>query len=618
MKIEDYFNIIIESTGLTRKEIRGLLEDKKRELKGLISEKGALHIISIELGININSNNIEQFDQSKRVDPKIPLNMRNITLIGRVKEIYRKFSYNKKSGGWGEVGSFLLRSKTQDIRVVLWDNQVDILKNLDFKINKLVKIVNGYGKVGKFNNVEIHIGRQAKVDLNPGKVDEDEYPIIKPKMSLIRDINSSLRQVTVDGTIIQKYPPVDYNTKAGIIGQVLSIVLIDTTGSIKISFWNSMVKKCTHFNVGDIVKITDLNPRLDKIDLKSIELHSTPSSNVIILKKHKDIKSQKAEKITDLQDLTNRVIFDGIITSLYDLKTVKTKSGEKVYLLSLIVSDETDGIKVNIWREDAVKFSQILKAGLGISMINGYVKYSEFSTRKEVEFINDSDIKIVNINDTPDIKVFNEPVPKITGNYTRIESISSPGIVVIKGFIAREISNISFYEACPKCFKKINTCSCDSQENPINRVIINTIIDDGSGSIRCTFIGSVAEKLIDEKAENLLKFKEIRDVDKLLKEKSSKLLGKDIIIKGRIKFSSFSNSYELVAYYFVIDIVDIPVKVEGRITGETEKALLIIFDDGRENWFPKSAIKSRYNNRLNTKQTFLIDKWILDKNKVKL
>jgi len=40
------------------------------------------------------------------------------------------------------------------------------------------------------------------------------------------------------------------------------------------------------------------------------------------------------------------------------------------------------------------------------------------------------------------------------------------------------------------------------------------------------------------------------DFEKFLEKKSSEFLGKDIIIKGRAKFSDYSNSYEISVYDF--------------------------------------------------------------------
>ena len=82
-------------------------------------------------------------------------------------------------------------------------------------------------------------------------------------------------------------------------------------------------------------------------------------------------------------------------------------------------------------------------------------------------------------------------------------------------------------------------------------MIINLIVDDGTGTLRTTFIGDIAEKFIGVETEKISQIKETpEDFEKFLESKSSEILGKDIIIKGRAKFSDFSNSYELSAYDF--------------------------------------------------------------------
>ncbi|GAG02179.1 unnamed protein product, partial [marine sediment metagenome] len=179
MKTEAYINKIIESTGLTRKEIQEMVEDKKKELKGLISEEGALFVIARELGVDVKE---ESKDLMKDIDifiSDITYNMKNINITGRIKEIYNANKFNKADGGTGYVGSFLLHDKTGDIRIVLWDDHVNIFNEDNFQQNEMVKILNGTVRKGKFEDKEIHIGRFGKVILSPDDVDYKKYPKIK-------------------------------------------------------------------------------------------------------------------------------------------------------------------------------------------------------------------------------------------------------------------------------------------------------------------------------------------------------------------------------------------------------------------------------------------------------
>ncbi|MBY9004563.1 MAG: hypothetical protein KGD73_11365 [Candidatus Lokiarchaeota archaeon] len=55
-------------------------------------------------------------------------------------------------------------------------------------------------------------------------------------------------------------------------------------------------------------------------------------------------------------------------------------------------------------------------------------------------------------------------------------------------------------------------------------------------------------------------------------------------------------------------------QIEGAIKNETQKALLITFQNDREYWIPKSAIRSSYVSHQENQQSFIIDTWLLEKN----
>ena len=56
------------------------------------------------------------------------------------------------------------------------------------------------------------------------------------------------------------------------------------------------------------------------------------------------------------------------------------------------------------------------------------------------------------------------------------------------------------------------------------------------------------------------------------------------------------------------------LEMEGQIKRETEKALLISFFNGREEWIPKSTVNSEFTSNYTITQKFLIAKWIVKKN----
>ncbi|KKK45894.1 hypothetical protein LCGC14_3164710 [marine sediment metagenome] len=60
-------------------------------------------------------------------------------------------------------------------------------------------------------------------------------------------------------------------------------------------------------------------------------------------------------------------------------------------------------------------------------------------------------------------------------------------------------------------------------------------------------------------------------------------------------------------------------KIKGKVVAITDKAVLIQLTTGQETWFPIARIRSK--NDLNLKDTepeFLVEAWILEKNKIPL
>ncbi|MFX1324147.1 MAG: DUF2240 family protein [Promethearchaeota archaeon] len=559
MKAEAYINKILENTGLTRKEIQDMVEEKKVELKGLISEEGALFIIARELGVDVKE---ENKDLLKEIDiniSDITQNMKNINLTGRIKEINNVNKFNKSDGGVGYVGSFLLHDNTGDIRIVLWDENVKIFNEANFTPNELIKIINGTARKGKYENTEIHIGRYGNLILSPDDVDYKKYPKIRYSFTKINDINLNLKSVSVEGKIIQLSPVKEFTRRDGELGRLRALTLLDSTGSIRITFWNDDIEKLDDVDVDDVICISNLYPRLNNIDSKSIDLNANKSSVVKKLMKELQIDLKLIKNINMLQNYKGVASFKGKITSIDNLKTIESKSGEQVLLLGFVVSDETDWVRVTLWRDLAEEFSTKLSINQGLILKNVMVRYNNFSQRNEVSTINQSNLELI------DLKIDNLKMMDISqspqgdsfsGKYKKIDAINNPGIVEIKGFIAKELNNITIYEACATCSRKAENCNCDPKPGTEYRMILNLIIDDGVGTIRTTFMGEKAEKFIGVKTDKLVQIKETPDFEKFLEKTSSEILGKDIIVKGRAKFSDYSNAYEISVYDFKYQSID--------------------------------------------------------------
>ena len=99
----------------------------------------------------------------------------------------------------------------------------------------------------------------------------------------------------------------------------------------------------------------------------------------------------------------------------------------------------------------------------------------------------------------------------------------------------------------------------------------------------------------------------IKDGKKKLDENDYSIFAEHIIAKDGLQV------VETTEYNSSIETINIKAKIRA----ESPKALLISLDSGEEFWVPKSTVHSKYfSNNKSHYQNFIIDKWIVEKNKI--
>ncbi|MFW6230760.1 MAG: OB-fold nucleic acid binding domain-containing protein [Nanoarchaeota archaeon] len=197
MPYDQIVQMIEEKSTLSKEEIQKKIDDKLNQLSGLISKEGAAHIIANDLGINFP-------DVEKKVKIRdILAGMRNVETVGKVVQVYEIREFNR-NGRDGKVANFLLGDDTGVIRIVLWNDQAEILKTL--KEGMTVKVVSGYARSNN-NRVEIHLNEQSKLEINPeGEevADVRRSSFTRKKISELTDQDSDAE---ILGTIVQVFDP---------------------------------------------------------------------------------------------------------------------------------------------------------------------------------------------------------------------------------------------------------------------------------------------------------------------------------------------------------------------------------------------------------------------------
>jgi len=218
-----------------------------------------------------------------------------------------------------------------------------------------------------------------------------------------------------------------------------------------------------------------------------------------------------------------RVSFIGRVFKIS--RIVEFGVGNKGKVVNLFVGDSTGYVKIPLWNEQ-VSFIDQKKVTIGslVQVINGFAREGIYG---EVE---------VSLGKFGMLKVLDSEIPEIPSAEELAQKFSSfekikikdirPGNFEIAGFIVKVFKSSYIYNS-----------------NGEKIMIIPTLMDDGTGDIRVSFFRELAETLASVSLEELEKIEEDRRKGFL----EERLLGREIIVEGRVKKNEMYDRLEMIA-----------------------------------------------------------------------
>jgi replication factor A1 len=153
---------ISEESEKDEDEIRERIEDKMKEMSGLVSEEGAAHLIAKEEGVEL----AETVEKELKVENIVP-GMRRVDVKAKVVDITDVNTFERDDGEDGKVQNLVLGDDTGTIRMSLWDEQTDVTEKVD--VGDSIHITGAYSREDNRGNAELRIGNDTQMEM----LDED-------------------------------------------------------------------------------------------------------------------------------------------------------------------------------------------------------------------------------------------------------------------------------------------------------------------------------------------------------------------------------------------------------------------------------------------------------------
>jgi replication factor A1 len=200
----------------------------------------------------------------------------------------------------------------------------------------------------------------------------------------IKDLVSGLNDVSLTGKVVSVYPAKTFKRRDWTEGKLASILVSDTTGSVRVVLWDKKVKIVEKGKIQreQTVRVSHAYVR-EGLDGKP-ELHVGDKGNVKVLAD----ATKKLSEITSGGPMT----VEGTVATVPEVREVTTSRNETVKVANFELSDETGKLRVSAWRNMA-ETVKALSVGTKIRIRNIYAKTgyknkmeltSRYSTKLEV------------------------------------------------------------------------------------------------------------------------------------------------------------------------------------------------------------------------------------------
>jgi len=249
------------------------------------------------------------------------------------------------------------------------------------------------------------------------------------------------------------------------------------------------------------------------------------------------IDNQKHLKISNIMSGMQSVQAIGKIIFISPIREFSTPRA-KGKVANITIADETGSIHLSLWNEEIEKLNALQKGD--VVKIFGYVK-EDNQGAAELRLGREGSIEKADIEiDTGEEK------PSLARNI--ISELSVGDYVEIRASLLQLFESPPFFTVCPECGKSVKepdyNCEDHGKIEPIQKLRISGILDDGTSSIRAVFFADQAEKILGFSTEEARKIFSSHGVSGIIKLAP---LGEEFIVAGRIQQNKLSGRNEIMA-----------------------------------------------------------------------
>ena len=234
MTTQDLIQAILEKNrGMTQQELHEKFQAEKIRNGDLLGDETILRLIAARFGVSVPQNTIQT--KATLSSSQLLSGLNDVTVEGRLIAVFPVRSFEGEKPG--KFATLLIIDNGGVLRVMLWNERADLVERGELKAGQAVRLLHGYTREDRCNQVELHLGGKSQIEVQPQEK-ANEYPGLDKFATKISSLNKTSGSVNLCGTVKQVLRSSTFTRNDATEGTVIRFIVADDSGEITTVAWN--------------------------------------------------------------------------------------------------------------------------------------------------------------------------------------------------------------------------------------------------------------------------------------------------------------------------------------------------------------------------------------------
>jgi replication factor A1 len=327
--------ILSNNPNVRRDQLITMVQQKKQESHGLLSDEGAIRLVAQQLSIS----SLPSTGFADQRISSVHAGLNNSTITGKVVMVGEIREFPRSDGSQGKVLRIKIEDSSGKITCVFWDAMADTVAREHLTNGSQVRLLHGYTKHGMAGEVEFHLGSRASIQILKRSqfIDPNTTSASTPTVSFRASDELRARLLKLQKSQSENGPTWG--------------LCSNESGLFIAKFWDNHAQDVLSLGEGSVVMIQ--NPWVTE---RNGIVHVNIGSKSSLTKESADqVADTPITSIASLHAGPVLWTISGKVMERGEVREIETREGRRTRVSNINLEDDTARIRVSLWDSHAEK-----------------------------------------------------------------------------------------------------------------------------------------------------------------------------------------------------------------------------------------------------------------------